>query len=110
MRYQVAARHVIATMADGRVAHFNGGDVLDSEKLSEGSLAHLLSIDFLAVADNPADTTPPQLDEPPRAGRGSSRDAWTAFAVSHGFAMSDDATRDDIISALVDEGVIDGEE
>lgn len=45
--------------------------------------------------------------EPPRAGKGSSRDAWALFAANHGVQVGDDDTRDDIIAALADAGVID---
>jgi hypothetical protein len=45
--------------------------------------------------------------EPPRAGKGSSRDAWALFAANHGVQVEDDDTRDDIIAALADAGVID---
>lgn len=39
-------------------------------------------------------------EEPPRAGRGSSREAWAAHAAAHGVAVTDDMTRDDIIAAV----------
>ena len=45
--------------------------------------------------------------EPPRAGKGSSRDAWVAFAASRSVHVEDEDSRDDIIAALVDAGVID---
>ena len=45
-------------------------------------------------------------DEPPRAGKGSSRDAWAAYAAGHGVTADDDASRDDIIAALVAAGKI----
>jgi hypothetical protein len=45
--------------------------------------------------------------EPPRAGKGSSRDAWALFAANHRVQVEDDDTRDDIIAALADAGVID---
>lgn len=40
-------------------------------------------------------------DEPPRTGRGSSREAWVAYAEGLGIAVPDDASKDDIV-ALVD--------
>jgi hypothetical protein len=44
--------------------------------------------------------------EPPRAGKGSSRDAWAEFASERGVHVEDEDSRDDIITALVDAGVI----
>ena len=37
---------------------------------------------------------------PPKAGPGSSRDAWADYAASVGVTVDDDATRDDIIAAI----------
>lgn len=45
--------------------------------------------------------------EPPRAGKGSSRDAWALFAVAHEVDVDDEDTRDDIIAKLAEAGVID---
>lgn len=42
---------------------------------------------------------------PPKAGPGSSVDAWRAYAEAHGIEMPDDAKRDDIVQALADNGV-----
>lgn len=44
--------------------------------------------------------------EPARSGRGSSRDAWVAFAAEKGQPVSTDATRDQIIAEMVTAGVI----
>lgn len=44
--------------------------------------------------------------EPPRSGKGSARDAWEAFAADHGVHVEDDDSRDDIIAALAEAGVI----
>ena len=38
--------------------------------------------------------------EPPRAGRGSSREAWAAHAGGLGVDVTEDMTRDDIIAAV----------
>lgn len=46
--------------------------------------------------------------EPPRAGKGSSREAWSVFAAERGVQVDDEDARDDIIAALVDAGVIEG--
>lgn len=45
-------------------------------------------------------------DEPPRAGKGSSKDAWAAFAAKHNVQVEDESTRDDIIAALARAGVV----
>jgi hypothetical protein len=52
----------------------------------------------------PAEDGPPS--EPPRAGKGSGRDAWVAFASSRGVAVPESMTRDDIIAGLVSQGII----
>lgn len=43
-----------------------------------------------------------EITEPPRAGRGSGLDAWTAYAEHLGIAVPDGAQRDDVIE-LVDQ-------
>jgi hypothetical protein len=52
-------------------------------------------------------TAPPEAtgntvvsDAPPKAGAGSSRDAWVAYAESKGVTVTDDMTRDDIVAAV----------
>jgi hypothetical protein len=44
---------------------------------------------------------------PPRAGKGSGRDAWAAYAAERGVQVDDDASRDDIIDQLTERGLID---
>lgn len=44
--------------------------------------------------------------EPPRAGKGSGRDAWAAYAAEHGVDVPEDASRDDIIAELEQRGVV----
>ena len=39
-------------------------------------------------------------DAPPRAGKGSGRAEWAAYAESVGVQVDDDATRDEIIAAV----------
>jgi hypothetical protein len=45
-------------------------------------------------------------DEPPRSGKGSSKEAWAEFAQSRGVHVEDEDSRDDIIAALVEAGVV----
>lgn len=45
-------------------------------------------------------------DEPPRSGKGSSKDAWAEYAAVHGVDFDEDGTRDDIIAAMVAAGKI----
>src|SRR5215207_10337083 len=58
-------------------------------------------------SDQDRDNSPtPGADEggePPRAGRGSSRDAWSTYAQSRGVTVTDDMDRDAIVAA-VDQG------
>jgi hypothetical protein len=47
-----------------------------------------------------------RLPEPPRAGKGSGRDAWAAYASRRGVEVPDDASRDDIVNALTERGMV----
>jgi hypothetical protein len=51
--------------------------------------------------DDAADSDGP----PPKAGKGSSADAWVAYAQDNGVDVDADAKRDDIIAALEAAGV-----
>jgi hypothetical protein len=42
----------------------------------------------------------PEDQAPPRAGAGSGRDVWAAYAESQGVEVTDDMTRDEIIAAV----------
>lgn len=42
---------------------------------------------------------------PPKAGQGSSAEAWTEYAKTHGVDIQDGAKRDEIITALTAAGV-----
>jgi len=52
------------------------------------------------IDDRPAAAPPSDGGEPKRAGKGSGRDAWHAYAESIGLDVPDDASRDDIIAAV----------
>jgi hypothetical protein len=54
----------------------------------------------------PVGPEPSDGGEPPRSGKGSSRDAWVAFAGQHGVDVEDDDTRDDIVAKLIAAGTI----
>jgi hypothetical protein len=45
----------------------------------------------------------PEDQAPPRAGAGSGRDVWAAYAESQGVEVTDDMTRDEIIAAVEEE-------
>jgi hypothetical protein len=47
---------------------------------------------------------------PPRAGKGSSKEAWAKFAAAHDVKLENDATREDYITELERRGVIESEE
>lgn len=55
-------------------------------------------------ADAPA-AEKPQVDIPPKAGRGSSATAWRAYADAQGFDSDEDATREEIIATLDANGI-----
>lgn len=50
--------------------------------------------------EDDVDVSPVAVDEPPRAGRGSSRDAWVTYAGSVGVSVTEDMSRDDVIAAV----------
>jgi len=58
--------------------------------------------------DDSPDVGPTVPQEPPRAGRGSGRDEWARFAGAHGVAVGEDDSRDDVIDALIERGVVEG--
>jgi len=66
--------------------------------------------------DEPAPDTAPQPEPdrrpepPPRAGRGSSLDAWRTFADAAQVAWTDDMKRDDIVAACEQAGAIEPQE
>jgi hypothetical protein len=68
-------------------------------EVDDGSVDRLLAAGWTRKA---ASSTPsqPSGDQPPKTGRGSSRDAWVAYADSQGVAVDDDMSRDDIIAAV----------
>lgn len=41
-----------------------------------------------------------EAEEPPRAGKGSGREAWVTYAETVGIEHDEDATRDEIIAAI----------
>lgn len=55
-----------------------------------------------SVGEVPA---PAGSEAPPRAGKGSGRDAWAAFAESRGVLVEDTDSRDEIIAAVQDAGI-----
>jgi hypothetical protein len=57
-----------------------------------------LSVTAPAVAPAPA------TEAPPKAGPGSSRDAWATYAETLGVTVTEDMSRDDIADAVEDEG------
>jgi hypothetical protein len=51
-------------------------------------------------SEKPAAVAAPAYPAPPKAGAGSSRDAWVDYAESKGVEVTDDMTRDDIVEAV----------
>jgi hypothetical protein len=49
------------------------------------------------------------VEIPPRVGKGSSREAWAAYAEASGVEVPEDATRQDVIDALEKAGVATGD-
>jgi hypothetical protein len=57
-------------------------------------------------SDSGTKATVSDPDEPPRSGKGSSKEAWAEFAQSRGVHVEDEDSRDDVIAALVEAGVV----
>jgi hypothetical protein len=57
-----------------------------------------LDLDEATEASEPE--AEPEDQAPPRAGKGSGRDEWAAYAESVGLDVDDDMTRDEIIAAV----------
>lgn len=53
-----------------------------------------------------ASAAPVGTTEPSRSGKGSGLDAWRSFAESQGVEVDSDMTRDDIIAACEEAGVL----
>ncbi|WP_068922195.1 hypothetical protein [Planobispora rosea] len=105
--------HVVDT--EGRPRAFGPGEDLPdwaatqitNPDVWEGELPPHLGADGTAqerVATRTEDAA--QMAEPPRAGKGSGRDAWAAYASHHGVQVNDDDSRDDIITTLTARGLI----
>lgn len=56
-------------------------------------------------AEQPDAGEEPSGSIPPKSGRGSSAEAWRAYAESNDFDVDDDVSRDDIIAALAANGI-----
>ncbi|MFC8873228.1 MULTISPECIES: hypothetical protein [Streptomyces] len=59
---------------------------------------------------DPGTQRPATVEAPPRSGRGSSVDAWRAFAEQNGVGVDSDMSREDIIAAAEDAGLIEPEQ
>lgn len=78
---------------DGQSRSFGPGD--DVPEWVEAAIAN----PDVWAAPPPA-SEPAELNEPPRAGKGSSREAWADYATRVGVELGEDATRDEIIAAV----------
>lgn len=112
----VAIHNVLADLydlLDARLPESNNeGPVRISEPAPAGRPPNAVPVSEPAPdesADDESVTEPaPDLPEPPpRAGRGSSQQAWQAWAERAGVTFDGDMTRDQIIDACVTAGVLD---
>lgn len=101
--------HDVYDLLDGHIPQPGGG---------EGGLVRLTEparpAPVVAPAPEPAQAdvvaAPPTFRPPappPLAGKGSSRTAWAAWAATAGTPVDDGMSRDDIITACRDAGVLD---
>lgn len=101
---------VHVTDLDGRTRAFESGQDLPdwaaaqitNPDVWEGELPRHLQCEQ-DPSRPPEDASPA---EPPRAGKGSGRDVWAAYAASRGVEVPGDASRDDIVSALTERGIV----
>lgn len=102
----VTAGCVVARTVGGGEQYFYAGAILpeivsaeEKDRLAGAGLVEVVGAEAPAeVLDDVAG------GEPPRAGKGSGRGEWAAYAASLGIEVDPAATRDDIIAA-VDDGV-----
>jgi hypothetical protein len=89
--------HAVAwyTHPDGSHRWARLGDVIH---VADGDVERWDDVEGSVAEPTPAPTS--SIPEPPRVGRGSSRDAWAAYAEGLGVPVADDASRDDIIAAV----------
>lgn len=71
------------------------GDVI---QVADGDVERWDDVEGSVAEPTPAPAS--SVPEPPRVGRGSSRDMWAAYAESLGISVADDASRDDIVAAV----------
>lgn len=92
------ATHVHAHVTDG------DGNVVSSHVFGPDDKVPAWAVDQLGdhVWEGPGDDEPEVASSPapPRAGAGSSREAWAIYAADHGVTVEDDASRDRIIEAF----------
>lgn len=106
MPYVVTAPLVIAKKTDGRFEHCYESFPLPKDT-DPDQIALLLEDGFIAEvagaheAVEPVEPVQPVvLDEPARAGAGSSTEAWAAYADAKGVTYAQGAGRDEIIAAV----------
>lgn len=101
--YVVTAACVVAKDgSEGGESYIYRGGILgagvpaaEKQRLVDSGLVEIVDDEAPAdVADDVAG------DEPPRAGKGSGRNEWAAYAASLGIVVDPAATRDDIIAAV----------
>ena len=86
--------------AAGDVVDFHDGRAdLDDPDLVEALLA--VPPVFGIELESPTDPAAP----PPKAGRGSGLDAWTAYAHSYGVAVPEGMKRDELVEVLEQRGI-----
>lgn len=95
----------IAAMLDDRLPTRNGGPVPGCGPAPKRAPGKAIPIREPAP-DGPPDEDDPPPDPPPRAGRGASGDAWRTWAAHAGVTVPDSASRDDIIAACEQAGVL----
>lgn len=95
----VTAGCVVARTRDGGEAYFYAGATLP-ETVSAAEKERLVEVGLVSPVEGGATAEVAEVDEPPRAGKGSGRAEWAAYAASLGIVVDSAATRDDIIAAV----------
>ncbi|MEU9470425.1 hypothetical protein AB0D78_28175 [Streptomyces avermitilis] len=103
-----SAVHVYVVSKDGTRRKWlePGDDVPDWARLDDRNLE---GADGDSAAGGPSGVASGQVAEPSRSGKGSGTEAWRTFAESKGVGVGSDMSRDDIIAACEQAGVVSSE-
>lgn len=106
--YVVTAGYVTVTTAvpGGRAMRdIQLGDLLPDDVPQEQVDTLLARGAVARVEEELPPASEPPAGPPPKAGKGSGMDAWTAYAHSYGVPVPDGMKRDELVNALAQRGI-----